>query len=290
MMGLLGAVGSVVGGILGNNSQKDMFNQSMALSREQLEYQKQLHQNQIQWRVEDAKKAGVHPMAALGLSSMSFSPVSGPSGGGVDYNWLGEAGQNIDRAIQQGKTREERAQAQALQDKLTDIQIRKGEADADLAETEAATARYRLQRELFPSPPPAEKSTGLIGGQGDAVKYVPDEVIRSGPSGSVTAGTHPLWTHARTGDFVLPVLSDKLADAVTENKEKNIGAEIAYALSAWNGTVQPPANAFNANELRLIREGTHKAYYYPLLGWRVEPKVSWENFKRFVLGGFRSKN
>lgn len=180
-MGLLGAVGSVVGGILGNNAQKDMFNQSMALSREQLEYQKQLHQNQIQWRVEDAKKAGVHPMAALGLSSMSFSPVSGPSGGGVDYNWLGEAGQNIDRAIQQGKTREERAQAQALQDKLTDIQIRKGEADADLAETEAATARYRLQRELFPSPPPAEKSTGLIGGQGDAKD--PEELFTFGVDG-----------------------------------------------------------------------------------------------------------
>lgn len=71
--GAIAAAGaSALGSYLNNKAKSDAYNDSMAFSREQFEYQKALHQNQIQWRVEDAKKAGVHPMAALGLSSMSF--------------------------------------------------------------------------------------------------------------------------------------------------------------------------------------------------------------------------
>ena len=93
---IIGGVAGAIGSIAGINSQ----NQANAFSREQFEYQKELHRNQMQWRVEDAKKAGLHPMAALGLSSSSFSPVSTSP---VDYsgltNSLSDMGQNIDSAI-----------------------------------------------------------------------------------------------------------------------------------------------------------------------------------------------
>lgn len=52
----------------------------------------------IQWKVEDAKKAGIHPLAALGAQTHSYQPATvGDSG--VD---LLEMGQNISRAVQAG--------------------------------------------------------------------------------------------------------------------------------------------------------------------------------------------
>ena len=67
---------SAIGGIAGSLSNMFANDANMAFSREQFEYQKELARNQLQWRVEDAKKAGLHPMAALGLQGTSFSPVS----------------------------------------------------------------------------------------------------------------------------------------------------------------------------------------------------------------------
>ena len=100
-MGLFSSIGKVVGGvvngvtgILGINSQKDANSQANALAQQQLAYQKELAQNQIQWRVEDAKKAGLHPLAALGVSPSSFSPVSGSSSG-VNYSGLNGIGDTL---------------------------------------------------------------------------------------------------------------------------------------------------------------------------------------------------
>lgn len=220
-----GALGAI-GGFLGNSSQESMFSQAQALSREQFEYQKALHQNQIQWRVQDALKAGVHPMAALGLSSMSFSPVSSSSMPGYD-NWLGEIGQNVDRAIQQGKSAEERKQAQALQDRLMNIQIRKGEADADLAETEASAARYRLQREMFPAPPPVNSPVGLISGQGDSLTITNPSTLDSAIQRGVQAGAPASvrWM-SNPDNSVSRVMSEKAKDATEDDLLNTIGWHI----------------------------------------------------------------
>lgn len=60
--------------------------------------------NQIQWRVADAKKAGIHPMAALGFTGMSYSPVS-TAFQGTDFSGLG---QDISRAVMAGSTERQR--------------------------------------------------------------------------------------------------------------------------------------------------------------------------------------
>lgn len=42
--------------------------------KKQLAYQREFAQNGIQWRVADAKAAGIHPLAALGAQTMSYEP------------------------------------------------------------------------------------------------------------------------------------------------------------------------------------------------------------------------
>lgn len=195
-MGLFSSIGKVVGGvvngvtgILGINSQKDANSQANALAREQLEYQKELHKNQIQWKVEDAKKAGLHPLAALGVSPSSFSPVSGASSG-VNYSglngvgdMLSDLGQDIDRSILQAKTKEEQKDALRLQNQSIALDLRGKDLNNQILEAELASRRARLAQMMAP---PTPASSGL-----PAARYaIPGQVdgrLRR-PSGTVQTG------------------------------------------------------------------------------------------------------
>lgn len=96
---LIGAAASIAGGLLGNKSQKEANRAAEAQALRQEALQREFAQSGIQWKVEDAKKAGIHPLYALGAQTTSYSPVSA-GGGASDFSWLGDAGQNIGRAIQ----------------------------------------------------------------------------------------------------------------------------------------------------------------------------------------------
>lgn len=86
---LIGAAGSLLGGLFGQSAQNRNAERNIAL-------QKQFAQEGIQWKVEDAKKAGVHPLYALGANTTSYQPVSvGDSIGPA----LADMGQDLGRAV-----------------------------------------------------------------------------------------------------------------------------------------------------------------------------------------------
>ncbi len=58
-----------------------------------------LHKNGIQWRVEDAKKAGLHPLYALGANTASYTPVSQDSS--AMGNAVADAGAYLGKAVSQ---------------------------------------------------------------------------------------------------------------------------------------------------------------------------------------------
>lgn len=94
----IGAASSLASGILGMfgaNSARDM--------------QMRAAQNAIQWRVRDAKKAGIHPIYALGASGAAmpaaintFAPVA---------EGISEMGQNVGRALLANSSNEMRSDA-----------------------------------------------------------------------------------------------------------------------------------------------------------------------------------
>lgn len=65
--------------ILGNYFRKketEKYNEDQEqLERDQMAMQKQFAQLGIRWKVEDANAAGIHPLAALGANTMSYTPV-----------------------------------------------------------------------------------------------------------------------------------------------------------------------------------------------------------------------
>lgn len=103
---LIGAGASIIGGLLGKKSAEEQAAKQAAL-------QKQFAQEGIQWKVEDAKKAGVHPLYALGASTHSYSPIaiSDPLPGAIS-----EAGNTIGRGIHASMSGGDRAASKVLQD------------------------------------------------------------------------------------------------------------------------------------------------------------------------------
>lgn len=97
----ISAIANLFGGSQAQKSQEKMAAQNIAL-------QKEFAQSGIRWKVADAKAAGLHPLAALGAGTTSFSPVSigSPMAGS-----LSSAGQDISRAMNSMATPNEKSSA-----------------------------------------------------------------------------------------------------------------------------------------------------------------------------------
>lgn len=79
----------LLGGAMSDDAANKRADQNAALQRE-------FAQNGVTWKVADAKRAGINPLAALGASTTSFSNVVGGTSLGDS---VGEAGQDIGRAV-----------------------------------------------------------------------------------------------------------------------------------------------------------------------------------------------
>lgn len=167
--GLIGDIWGSIDDLWGGSNQERQAEQDRqdqkALTIQNMQMQKEFAQNGIRWRVEDAVAAGLHPLAALGASGASYSPVQYiPGDVGEDSSvgigrGISNLGQNIDRAIAAGKTKEER---QADELKLSNMRIQN-----DLAMEQLTSARIQNARMVGPQMPSNSQMPGLIG-QGNA--------------------------------------------------------------------------------------------------------------------------
>nr|DAJ57221.1 MAG TPA: minor capsid protein [Microviridae sp.] len=227
---VIGAAGGIASNLFGSNSQKKANEQNLQLAREQLAYQKELAKNQVQWRVQDAKAAGLHPLAALGVSPMSYSPVSG-SAVGADYFGVGQSlqqmGQDIDRARMTGLDREERKKALALQDTQTALALKNQELNNQILEQELVSRRVKLFQQLTPGMASLyglDRKRYAIPGQDDAVMPRAEGTVATGdpmfqfmqqPNGSYSLEPGNDWAQAYEDKLLvewLPVLETKLRD------------------------------------------------------------------------------
>lgn len=158
---LIGAGASLLGGVLSNKAQKEQNKAAEAQALRQENLQREFAQSGIQWKVKDAEAAGVHPLFALGANTTSYQP-SNVGGGASDFSFIGEAGQNIGRAID--ATRSTPASALALQ--LGKIQLEGAQLDNDLKRTQLASA---IQTNMPPHPGmPSPFQRNFVDGQGDS--------------------------------------------------------------------------------------------------------------------------
>ncbi len=91
----VGAVGDLIGGLFGSSSSKKESRHNRHEARRQFNEQMDFQKNATQYRVRDALKAGINPLAALGVSS-NVSPTMS-AGGNSDAGY--QKGSAISSAI-----------------------------------------------------------------------------------------------------------------------------------------------------------------------------------------------
>lgn len=166
-------IGAGISAFMGNRAAKrserhaqSMFNQNAALQRE-------FAQHGIQWRVSDARSAGIHPLAALGASTHSAAPVAL----GADHSGIANAGQDISRAMQTAfKSRGK--QVSMYDAKVRQLNLRNMELRNDLLASQIARNTQAGQ-----VPRTGLEDSGLVSGQPDSnvgrYAIIPQRVVAS---------------------------------------------------------------------------------------------------------------
>lgn len=126
--------GELVGGQMQQNALDSQNDQSIRANvrASRLAHRRQVnfYKRQIQWKVADARKAGIHPLAALGIQAAPYTPMHGGGGGNVTGDAMSDAVRNSSRIAaqhfdpeMQSRTRLNNAQASVLEQQAQDSLI-----------------------------------------------------------------------------------------------------------------------------------------------------------------------
>lgn len=261
------ALGSVISGITGANAAKKAADK-------QYRQQKEFAQNGIQWKVEDAKQAGIHPLYALGANTVSYSPVA--VGNTNPLSGLAQAGQDISRAVDVTRS------ASAKVDAITATQQALATERMGL-ENELLRSQIAKTRQESNPPMPTAGDRMLIDGQGNSPLVKTSPMARQASSGgapSQEAGAVSEMGYLRTPTGWAPVMSKDAKD----RSEDDVGAELAWSLrnrllpSVGFGH-QPPAD-IKLKDNQFWRWNPAKQEYY------IETRSN----SRWMTGGFKSRN
>lgn len=134
-MGIFETIGGLAGSLISSSANKK-------IAQQQMQMQEHLAKNQVQIRAEDAKKAGVGTLAALGMQPMNYNPVTV---GSTDW---GKHGAGIGRAVDAAVSRPEQSINHALQA----AQVENMRLQNDLLKTQVVGSQIQLNRQAGTPP------------------------------------------------------------------------------------------------------------------------------------------
>lgn len=206
-----GIAGALGGALINREETRKTRAQNERLQRE-------FAQSGIQWKVADARKAGISPLAALGAGGAQYSPVGAPDHSIGDA--VSDMGQNISRAAMASANEQTRKQHQLQLEGLSlDNQIKA----AELA---------KMQQGVGPAGP---GSDNFIPGQGNSGLVInkPLERTVSAPGRPAQeAGWRPDVSYARTDTGLTPVVPESLSESLEDDV-------IGKAMWRWRNQIVP---------------------------------------------------
>lgn len=222
---LISAGASILGGLFGKSSADKQAEAQQAMNERNIALQREFAQNGIQWKVEDAKKAGIHPIYALGGNTASFTPVTSNFAADTSMpNAIAAAGQDIGRAV--NATRSQGARVDAFTRTAQTLQLENMQLNNDVLRTEIASKVGRLNQQANP-PMPSAADNWLVPGQpasGPAAslkRLIDDQAMKrtlgdpSRPHQEPGAITDT--GHMRTSGGLFPVPSDDAKQRIEDN-------------------------------------------------------------------------
>lgn len=166
-------IGSLVSGALGFFGNKQTNDNQNQIAQNNIAMQREFAQHGVQWKVEDAKAAGINPLAALGAPTIGFSPVSVGSEAG---RGLESMGQNLERAFKAASTAGIREEAD--NSRLRKLELEKASLQNDVLRQELNSREMRSSRlsgQVGPPVPVATTITEKAAVKGDDVKQKAEE-------------------------------------------------------------------------------------------------------------------
>lgn len=213
-----GTVGAVLDQKEGNKNrqQQDEANQL------NYDMQKEFAQMGIRWRVDDAKAAGLHPLAALGASGSGASPsfqINGP-----DYsrgNIAREMGQNISRAVQSTMTADERT----YQNTLNSLALDRAGLENDLL-------RHQIRKISGADNPPMPS----------VIETPLTRVAAEKDRHWQEIGSYPSVAYMQSPTGLVPVMPPNLAEALESDQTNQIQWALRYKGGPNIAPLERPSN------------------------------------------------
>lgn len=203
---IIGTAGSIYAGDAASDAQR-------AANTQNYNNQKKFAQNALTWKVDDARRAGINPLVALGAQTHQYSPSSTPVDGMATA--MGNIGQNLSRAVRSMETKEERAakdlQLAALQEDVNHKKLLNQALASDIATKNQAGS---------PPPKPGMNSAhDGLGVPGKGVLIKPSETTATMPGApSQEAGIIPdiRWARSSSGGLI-PVASTDVKESIEDS-------------------------------------------------------------------------
>lgn len=232
-------LGAIVGGITsligGRRAEKNATKQSNV----EYQRQKEFAQSGISWKVKDAKRAGIAPLAALGAPLTSYAPqsISGGDGG------ISQFGQDIGRAIDATRSPGQRADAYTRTAQA--LELERGGLQNELLRAQIA----KLNQPGNGPGIAVDSENYTIPGQPNS--GIPGVVVQPSKSVTVTPntpheqrGTVPdvMWVQTNTGGYA-PVPSSHAKELIEDQMIPEIGWAMRNVVTPMISTDhRPPAH------------------------------------------------
>lgn len=222
----ISAAGSLLGGFLNSNSAADAAEKA---GERNAALQREFAQNSLQWKAEDARKAGIHPIYAMGAPTYQATPSYIAADTSAFGAGIANAGQDIGRAIDTTRTATQKisaytATAQKLE--LERAQLMNDNLRADLA----AKVSRGIQQPAFPTPDDPYRMPGQAQSGVTTQALVRNASADGRPN--MEAGSINDVGFARTRTGFVPIPSSDVKQRIEDNLVQEL-------LHAWRNNVQP---------------------------------------------------
>lgn len=269
---LISAGASLLGGFLGRKDAEETRRMQMEHAAKQEALQREFAQSGIQWRVADAKKAGIHPIYALGSGGATYTPTAAAFSTDTSLpSALASAGQDIGRAV--NATQSTSTRINAFTKAAQALSLEKGQLENEVLKLEIASKAGRLRQENAPAMPTAGDAY-LIPGQGNSPvvnmpKDNPLERVTSAPGAPQQEhGAIPDVGYARTRSGWAPVPSKDVKERIEDNLIQEVMWSIRNNVFPSFGMYDPPK--FSPGE---DRKWVYAPWAQEYQSWR---KPSWK--------------
>lgn len=208
-------------GLIGSSATQQSNKVQAQAAAANIENQRLFAKKGIRWRVDDAKKAGIHPLYALGANTTSFSPVSvGHTPDTSMANALAQTGQDVSRAIDATRTHPERIDA--FTQSVRDLSLQKMGLENELLGAQIA----KIRQTSVPALPSTAPNQWLIDGQGQTAAALAPGLVDDQPLERVVGdpaaphrepGAITDLGYVRTPGGYMPVMSKDAKERLEED-------------------------------------------------------------------------